>query len=88
MIAQRFSRILKRFATINHIKENFDKLNQLLFGSKTELQDSKLPLFQIDTASKGQAGVEQIKKALEEGDPYALALWIDEYSQGGTELRP
>ncbi|MES2218294.1 MAG: EAL domain-containing protein [Pseudomonadota bacterium] len=55
--------------------ESFDEIDNLsneLFGKSND--NPELPKFQIDVASQGQEGVAQIKKALEEGNPYALAF--------------
>jgi diguanylate cyclase (GGDEF)-like protein len=50
-----------------------DSLEKELFGSEGDAT-SKLPYFEIDTASQGQEGVERIAAALKEGRPYALAF--------------
>lgn len=52
----------------------FEKLNQLIFGNETQAPAPHLTSFHIDNASQGQEGVERIKQALTEGDPYALAF--------------
>lgn len=45
-----------------------------IFFGKNPLEKPTLPKFQIDTASQGQEGVEKIAKAIQEGNPYALAF--------------
>lgn len=50
-----------------------DKLKMQIFDEKTSDVIS-LPKFQIDTASQGNEGVERIKQALDQGNPYALAF--------------
>lgn len=56
-------------------------LNQLLFGDKLEedLKKSEspindIPAFQIDYASQGEEGISYIQKALDLGEPFALAF--------------
>jgi two-component system NtrC family sensor kinase len=43
-----------------------------LFGSKAN-RDRQIP-FEVDSAYQGQEGVAMVKKALEEGRPYAMAF--------------
>lgn len=62
-----FIKILKTEPT-THV----DKAREELFGSNND--DPELPLFEIDTASQGKEGVEQIKAAYQAGNPYALAF--------------
>ncbi|GEM_PF-498939 len=53
------------------------QLEKELFGDQAEstsTPDIALPFFQIDTATQGQEGVTLIKKAFDEGHPYALAF--------------
>lgn len=54
------------------IMENLDK--ELFNEEPNSFQAISLPVFQIDTASQGQEGVELIKKGINEGLPYALAF--------------
>jgi diguanylate cyclase (GGDEF)-like protein len=49
-----------------------DNLSNALFSEDKE--ESSLPKFEIDVASQGQEGVERIKEALQQGNPYALAF--------------
>jgi len=55
-----------------------DALNEQLFGNKTADSTSQqailLPKFQIDTATQGKEGVEQILEAIKQGNPYSLAF--------------
>src|SRR6185295_4225818 len=67
-IHQDFIKIL----TTDQFHSKLDVLDEQLFGSKNSSQDSALPFFQIDTALQGQDGVQQIKKALEENQQYAM----------------
>ncbi len=53
-------------------KTSVDTARQELFGEEDKVLD--LPLFEIDTASQGQEGVERIKAAFEKKRPYALAF--------------
>ena len=53
-----------------------NKLSVKMFG-KTEsgkAEDNLLPIFEIDTATQGQEGVERIREALNAGKPYSLAF--------------
>jgi diguanylate cyclase (GGDEF)-like protein/PAS domain S-box-containing protein len=52
--------------------QTLDTLSTELFGDEQE--KPALPQFRIDVASQGQEGVMRIKKALEEGRPYALTF--------------
>jgi len=49
-------------------------LDDVIFGNTNTESKPLLPKFQIDTASQGQEGVDQIRKAYERGEPYALAF--------------
>jgi diguanylate cyclase (GGDEF)-like protein/PAS domain S-box-containing protein len=49
-----------------------DKINMQLFGKKKEV--TMLGKLKIDTASQGSEGVDKIKAAIAEGDPYSLAF--------------
>src|SRR5436189_6458698 len=51
-----------------------NSLEQELFGKEKKNEMTPLPQFQIDTASQGQEGVDRIKKALDEKNPYSLAF--------------
>lgn len=67
---------IKILTSMNNTTE-LDSLNKELFGSNTEDTDSQkiiLPKFQIDTATQGKEGVDQILKAIKQGCPYALAF--------------
>lgn len=50
-----------------------DALDERLFEEK-KTSEVPIPEFHIDTASQGQEGVEYIKKALAENDPYVIAF--------------
>jgi diguanylate cyclase (GGDEF)-like protein len=72
-----------KILSLNKNDKNLDDLESKLFGDgtkpapivqeKTEDTIDK-PIFEIDTASQGQEGVEKIRLALEEGRPFALAF--------------
>jgi len=64
---------IKVLATYQH-SSVFKYLDQELFGNKKEIDNDSLPVFQIDTARQGQEGIEKIKLAIQEDDPYALAF--------------
>lgn len=52
-----------------------DELDNQLFGDQpNNTPHLALPAFHIDTATQGQEGVNYIKKAIDEGNPYALAF--------------
>lgn len=53
--------------------KELSSLENKLFDTE-ETVEYKLPPFKIDTATQGQEGVEFIKKAKQEGRPYALAF--------------
>jgi diguanylate cyclase (GGDEF)-like protein len=56
-------------------KSTLDYLERDLFNGNDEVDEEiSLPRFKIDIASQGQEGVAKIQKALEEGNPYALAF--------------
>lgn len=66
---------IKILITNKHESENDSKLDQLekdLFNQSSPVR--KLPKFEIDTASQGKEGVEKITRAMQEGQPYALAF--------------
>jgi diguanylate cyclase len=71
-----FIKTLTSFNTADELKS----LDEKLFGSSSEpTKDDKpaeipLPKFQIDTATQGKEGVEQILTAIKNGTPYALAF--------------
>jgi diguanylate cyclase (GGDEF)-like protein/PAS domain S-box-containing protein len=68
--------IHKDFIKILTAKKSMDALDALheqLFG-KEETLEMVLPEFQIDTVSQGQEGLDHIKRAIYEGNPYALAF--------------
>jgi CheY-like chemotaxis protein len=52
--------------------DNLDKKEAALFGDMKG--NSKLPLFQIDSAFQGQEALNLIKKSLRDGRPYAMAF--------------
>ncbi|MBY0292087.1 MAG: EAL domain-containing protein [Alphaproteobacteria bacterium] len=52
---------------------SLDSLEEKIFGPQ-EKKTISLPQFCIDTATQGQEGLEKIKAALREGNPYALAF--------------
>lgn len=55
-----------------HTSTSLDELSTQMFGKKIEA--SRLPQFEIDTASQGKEGVERIKIASQQGRPYSLAF--------------
>lgn len=65
-----FQKILK----MRKLTPTFNKLNQLVFGDKSESAETDFPSFQIDCASQGEEGIEYIQQALDQGEPYALAF--------------
>lgn len=65
-----FQKILK----MRKLTPTFNKLNQLVFGGKSESAGTDFPSFQIDCASQGEEGIQYIQQALDEGEPYALAF--------------
>jgi diguanylate cyclase (GGDEF)-like protein/PAS domain S-box-containing protein len=69
-IHQDFIKILKPIEEENGIED----LKSKVFGGEAKIMSMILPKFEIDSASQGQEGVEKIKKAIEEGRPYALAF--------------
>jgi diguanylate cyclase (GGDEF)-like protein len=59
--------------------QEFDLLGEKLFGQDQKTINNTtseiiLPKFQIDTATQGKEGVEQILSAIKQGNPYALAF--------------
>ncbi|TAK75718.1 MAG: GGDEF domain-containing response regulator [Gammaproteobacteria bacterium] len=66
---------IKTLTTSNRNSSLDDLATQLFETSNNNTPSSiVLPQFQIDTATQGQEGVERIKVALKEGQPYALAF--------------
>lgn len=65
-----FQKILK----MRELSPTFSKLNQLVFGDKLKSDVTDLPSFQIDCASQGEEGIQYIQRALDQGEPYALAF--------------
>lgn len=61
----------QKILTSNHLS-NLDELSKKMFGKK--MDNVLLPHFQIDTASQGQEGLEKIKQAVNEKNPYSLAF--------------
>ncbi|MDR3490832.1 MAG: EAL domain-containing protein [Gammaproteobacteria bacterium] len=59
--------------TSNQDNNELNSLEDKLLGNK-KTTDFILPRFLIDVASQGQEGVALIKKAIDEGNPYALAF--------------
>ncbi len=58
------------FAEVNKQSD----IEKKLFGDIPQKNKNTLPHFQIDTALQGQEGVKLIKKAVKDGNPYALAF--------------
>lgn len=56
--------------------DELDKLSESLFGESTPdcAAQVRFPSFQIDTASQGLEGVDKIRTALKDENPYALAF--------------
>lgn len=69
-IHQDFLKILKTEAHDSAL----DNLTHEIFGNKSHNEKNLLPNFQMDFASQGKEGVEQIKKAKSENNPYSLAF--------------
>ncbi len=69
-IHQDFIKILAPKHSIN----DFNALDKELFGEASGEEKLSLPKFYIDTASQGQEGADLVKKALDRGEPYALAF--------------
>ncbi|KTD24726.1 sensory box protein, GGDEF family protein, LssE [Legionella lansingensis] len=70
-IHQDFIKVL----TTSYASEKFSHLDEELFGKSNDIQEENLlPEFKIDTAEQGCEGVEKIKRAVDEGKPYALAF--------------
>jgi diguanylate cyclase (GGDEF)-like protein len=66
-----------KILTSNRENTQLDSLEKQIFDDsqeKTTGQKISLPLFEIDTVSQGQEGVEYINRALKEGNPYSLAF--------------
>ncbi len=63
-----------KILTTNPTSATFESLDQKLFGEESESEKSFLPKFQIDTAIQGQEGVEKVRAAIAEKNPYALAF--------------
>lgn len=62
--------------TVNKQSDTFAELDTALFGEEQSSASSEnyLPEFEFDTASQGKEGLEKIKIAFDEGNPYALAF--------------
>ncbi|STX27683.1 regulatory protein (GGDEF and EAL domains) [Legionella beliardensis] len=71
-IHQAFIKILK--AKNLDQEDELSKLELEIFGPSQEEKRLLLPNFHIATASQGQEGLEEIKKGLNKGEPYALAF--------------
>ena len=72
-----FIKVLTNPASSSSSSTSLNDLEKELFDEPTDRSSSQistLPIFEIDTVSQGQEGVLYIKKALEEGRPYALAF--------------
>ncbi len=69
-IQQDFIKILM---SDNSKRDELHPLEEIIFGQK-ETQAFKLPLFQVDSASQGEEGIEKIINANVEGNPYALTF--------------
>jgi len=65
-----FKKILK----FNDPKSELDNLDKKLFKIDVKKSKIKLPKFVIDTANQGEEGFYKIRKAFQEGSPYALAF--------------
>lgn len=66
-----------KILTSNRGNTHLDSLEKQIFDDNLEEttdQKISLPLFEIDTVSQGQEGVEYINRALKEGNPYSLAF--------------
>lgn len=62
----------KKILTTSDSISSIDLLSTKMFGKTNE--NTRLPRFQIDTASQGKEGVERIKQALAANAPYSLAF--------------
>lgn len=58
--------------TSSESSSELEAISTTLFGEKTD--KPLLPMFNIDTATQGEQGVEMIAKAMKEGRAYALAF--------------
>lgn len=73
-----------KILSLNQANKSLELMEQQLFGENhkpsvtEEIEDGgnkiSLPIFEIETATQGQEGVEKISLAIEEGRPYALAF--------------
>ncbi len=60
-------------------------MEAMLFSDEpTEEQDHHAANYRIDSADHGQAGVEMAQRAIEDGDPYVLAI-VDMRMPGGWD---
>ena len=66
-----FRKILAPTATADASLRDAEKL---LFGGAAEPASSAVPVYQIDSASQGQEGLQMVEQAADEGRPYALAF--------------
>lgn len=58
-----------------NVKNELDDLGAQLFNSNQLISnDPVLPRFKIDTATQGEEGAALIEKAINEGEPFALAF--------------
>ena len=55
-----------------------------LFNDQPATDDHAAPNYRIDSAEHGQAGVEMAQQAVEDGDPYVLAI-VDMRMPGGWD---
>lgn len=58
----------------NNVSHSLKEVEDLLFEKEEKQAEMTLPIFEIDTATQGQEGVQKIKEALEKGNPYSLAF--------------
>ncbi|TAL60385.1 MAG: diguanylate cyclase, partial [Legionella sp.] len=63
---------IKTLSVIEH--DHLSDVEEQLFGEGVKKMTTRFPNFQIDTALQGEEGFNVIKKAFEEGNPYALAF--------------
>lgn len=71
-----------KILTLHQPDKSIESLESQIFGNKNKenkksdenKESIQMPIFEIDTASQGEEGLEKVKTALSEGQPYAMAF--------------
>lgn len=65
---------VRRVLTAKHAPDELAVSEEFLFGAKSKCPQSSSVVFDIDTASQGDEGIECVRRAVADGRPYSVAF--------------